>query len=54
MEEATDGADVVPLLALGSLPNLVISDLRMPGMSGLAVLLGGQAKVFNDELERAV
>ena len=38
VEAASNGTDLIALLASGSEPNLMITDVQMPGMSGLAVL----------------
>ena len=38
VEAASNGADLIASLAAGSEPNLMITDVQMPGMSGLAVL----------------
>lgn len=38
VEEASNGTELLALLAEGPKPSLVITDVQMPGMSGLAVL----------------
>ena len=38
VEAASNGTDLIAFLASGSEPNLMITDVQMPGMSGLAVL----------------
>jgi CheY-like chemotaxis protein len=38
VEAASNGTDLVAFLPDGSEPNLIITDVQMPGMSGLAVL----------------
>jgi CheY-like chemotaxis protein len=38
VEAASNGTDLIAFLAGGSEPNLMITDVQMPGMSGLAVL----------------
>ena len=38
VEAVSNGTDLVAFLASGSEPNLMITDVQMPGMSGLAVL----------------
>jgi two-component system, OmpR family, response regulator len=38
VESASNGTDLVAFLTGGSEPNLMITDVQMPGMSGLAVL----------------
>lgn len=38
VETATNGTDLVALLTNGAEPNLMIADVQMPGVSGLAVL----------------
>ena len=38
VESASNGTDLIAFFTDGSQPNLVITDVQMPGMSGLAVL----------------
>lgn len=38
VEEATSGTQLLDILIDGPQPNLVVTDVQMPGMSGLAVL----------------
>jgi CheY-like chemotaxis protein len=38
VEAASNGTDLIAFLTNGSEPNLMITDVQMPGMSGLAVL----------------
>lgn len=38
VESASNGADLIAFLTEGSQPNLMITDVQMPVMSGLAVL----------------
>jgi CheY-like chemotaxis protein len=38
VEAASNGTDLIALLTDGAQPNLMITDVQMPGMSGLSVL----------------